>query len=41
MAIVDKKLFINGGLNSDDDNRAMPPEDYRYALNIRNGSSDA
>ena len=30
-----------GGLNQDDENRVLPPEDYRYALNVRNGSSDS
>ncbi len=38
MQNVEKEGFA--GLNSDDEDRAMPKGDYRSALNIRNGSSD-
>lgn len=38
MGLIEREGF--GGLNSDDEDRALPKGDYRYALNIRNGSSD-
>ena len=38
MQNVEKEGFA--GLNSDDEDRAMPKGDYRSATNIRNGSSD-
>ena len=38
MQNVEREGFA--GLNSDDEDRAMPKGDYRSATNIRNGSSD-
>jgi hypothetical protein len=39
MGELNEKRFL-AGLNSDDEDRALQQGEYRYALNIRNGSSD-
>jgi len=39
MKFIEEKQF-DGGLNSDDEDRKLPVNDYRLALNVRNGSSD-
>ena len=39
MKSLEEKKF-EGGMNSDDENRKLPAEDYRRMLNQRNGSSD-
>ena len=33
--------YGQSGMNSDAENRAMPPSDYRFALNVRNGANYA
>lgn len=38
--MLEEKIFINGGLNSDTDIHALPSNDYLDALNVRSGSSD-
>jgi hypothetical protein len=37
--MVEKRLF-DGGMNMDDDETRIEPNQYRYALNIRNGNSE-
>lgn len=36
---LEKKLFISG-MNGDSEERFLDPAEYRYALNVRSGSSD-
>jgi hypothetical protein len=39
MKSLQQRVFT-GGLNSDDEDRLIPPGDYRYALNVRNTSTE-
>lgn len=34
--MIENKLFANGGLNQDVDDNFLKPNDWDYALNIRN-----
>ena len=34
--MIENKLFANGGLNQDADENFLKPNDWDYALNIRN-----
>ena len=38
---MENKSFFSGGLDRDTDERLIQPDSYRYALNIRNISSES